>query len=211
MEQKPFGIRPYDINNSVIIPVTTALRKFDHSEITTVIAQMKPDVNYIAASNEIKKYFHKIANGLSVNVTSAEELILMVESSSKTFTILLGAIGSIALIVGGVGVMNMMLISVSERRQEIGIRKAVGARRRDIQSQFLMEAVILCLIGGFIGIIVGVSATYAIAHFSHWHFMMSPIPIFLGVGISSCVGVFFGFYPAHQAAKLDPIVALRSE
>jgi putative ABC transport system permease protein len=209
MEQKPMGMRPYDINDSIIIPASTALRIFDNSEITTIIAQMKPDADYIAASNEIKFFFAK--KGVAVNITSAEELIARVNDSSRTFTLLLGAIGSISLIVGGIGVMNMMLISVSERRQEIGIRKAVGARRRDIQSQFLIEAGVLCLIGGFIGIIAGVSVTYAIARFSHWHFALSPIPILLGVGISSCVGVFFGFYPARRAAKLDPIIALRTE
>ena len=142
---------------------------------------------------------------------SAEELIERMEKQMKLFTLLLGAVGSISLIVGGVGVMNVMLVSVTERRREIGIRRALGAKRGGIQSQFLIESMILSIIGGIFGIGLGVAASYVIAHFSKWEFLISYPAILLGFGVSSVVGIFFGFYPAHQAARLDPIAALRSD
>jgi len=120
-------------------------------------------------------------------------------------------VGSISLIVGGIGVMNVMLVSVTERRKEIGIRRALGAKRRDIQAQFLIESMILSFIGGIIGIAIGVSASYVIAYVSKWQFITSYVAILFGFGVSPAVGVFFGFYPARQAARLDPITALRSE
>jgi len=127
------------------------------------------------------------------------------------FTLLLGAIGSISLIVGGVGVMNVMLVSVSERRKEIGIRRAVGAERNDIQLQFLIESVLLSFVGGVVGLGVGVGAVAIICHFTGWEFFISTIAAVLGVGVSAAVGVFFGYYPARQAARLSPIDALRSD
>jgi putative ABC transport system permease protein len=123
----------------------------------------------------------------------------------RMFTLLLGAIGSISLIVGGIGVMNVMLVSVTERRREIGIRRALGARRRDIRNQFLIESVVLSMIGGLLGIVLGVGAAYVICIFTDWTFLVSA----LGVGVASAVGIFFGLYPAWQAARLDPIAALR--
>jgi len=129
----------------------------------------------------------------------------------QMFTLLLGAIGSISLIVGGVGVMNVILVSVTERRREIGIRRALGARRGDIRGQFLIESLILSMVGGLFGILVGVGASRLIAHFAKWQFSLSLGAILLGVGVSSAVGIFFGFYPARQASLLDPIVALKSD
>ena len=129
----------------------------------------------------------------------------------QMFTLLLGAIGSISLIVGGVGVMNVMLVSVSERKKEIGIRRAIGARQSDIQTQFLIESLVLCFVGGILGISVGIGASWVIAHVSHWQFIFSMVSVFLGVGVSVGVGIFFGFYPARQAARLSPIEALRAE
>jgi putative ABC transport system permease protein len=145
-----------------------------------------------------------------VEITSAEELIERMKKQMQMFSLLLGAIGSIALIVGGIGVMNVMLISVTERRSEIGLRRALGAQRGDIQSQFLIESVILCLVGGLIGIVLGTGVAFGFARLSQWQFVMSYTSVMLGFGVSTLVGVFCGFYPARTASRLDPIKALRS-
>ena len=133
------------------------------------------------------------------------------EAQLGVMTLLLGAVGSISLIVGGLGVMNVMLISVAERRREIGVRRALGATRGDIQRQFLIEALMLTVGGGIIGIVLGVGATYGLCRFFVWEFFASPMSIVAGVGVSSAIGIFFGFQPAYQASRLDPIVALQGE
>ncbi|MBA3011053.1 MAG: FtsX-like permease family protein [Desulfobacula sp.] len=127
------------------------------------------------------------------------------------FTLLLGAIGSISLVVGGIGVMNVMLVSVTERTREIGIRRALGAKQGDILLQFLIESVLLCIIGGLVGIGTGVGASWVISHYAHWQFSVSYDAMIMGVGVSLAVGIFFGIYPARQAARLSPILALKSE
>ena len=164
-----------------------------------------------AARDQVLNYFRSKTKSSSVKVTSPEEIIAQMEKQMQMFTLLLGAIGSISLIVGGVGVMNVMLVSVTERRREIGIRRALGAKRGDIRGQFLIESIILSLIGGFFGIIFGVGASRVISYFAHWHFALSIGAILLGVGVSNAVGIFFGYYPARQASLLDPIVALKSD
>ena len=107
--------------------------------------------------------------------------------------------------------MNVMLVSVSERKREIGIRRALGAKKMDIQAQFIIESLILCFLGGILGVVVGIGSSYTISHFSGWQFMISPLSIILGVGVSVLIGLFFGFYPARQAAGQSPIEALRSD
>jgi putative ABC transport system permease protein len=126
-------------------------------------------------------------------------------------TLLLAAIASVSLMVGGIGIMNIMLVSVTERTREIGLRMAVGARSRDILTQFLVEAVTLALIGGVIGILLGVGSSYAIAHFAGWRVQLALDSVVLAVGFAAAVGVFFGFYPARKASRLLPIEALRYE
>ena len=126
-------------------------------------------------------------------------------------SILLAAIASVSLIVGGIGIMNIMLVSVTERTREIGLRQAVGAKTRDILTQFLVEAVTLSLLGGAIGILIGVVASKLISVFAQWSTLISPASILLAFLFSALVGIFFGFYPARKAAFLDPIEALRYE
>ena len=144
-------------------------------------------------------------------VRSLEEMASVLTSTTTTMTWLLAAVAAVSLIVGGIGIMNIMLVSVVERTREIGIRMAVGARRRDILSQFLVEAVTLSVIGGLIGIGLGIAASATIATFAEWPFIFSLQAVLLAVGFSITVGVVFGFYPARRASLLDPIEALRHE
>ncbi|MEM7019302.1 MAG: ABC transporter permease [Pseudomonadota bacterium] len=203
------GILPYQTDQAILIPLSTARRFFENSDITNITARMKPNVHHLNASREVLNYFKMREPKLKIEVNSAEEIIRQLEKQMRLFTLLSGAIGSIALLVGGVGVMNIMLTSVVERRAEIGIRRAVGARQRDIQQQFLIESVVLALIGGILGIILGIGFAWLIAYINDWTFMLSVMSIVLGFSVSTVVGIFFGFYPARQAAKLDPVVALR--
>ena len=204
------GLRPYGINRAVLVPLSTALRSFENPDISTVMVRVNSQVPVEQVKNDIQDYFRRKVRGLTVEINSAEELIQRMKDQMKMFALLLAAIGSISLIVGGIGVMNVMLISVSERRSEIGLRRALGAQQRDIQSQFLIESVILCLAGGIIGITLGIGVSYIFAYFSKWQFIMSYYSIILGFGVSTAVGLFCGFYPARTAARLDPIKALRS-
>ena len=204
------GQRAFDVNRAVFLPITTGLRTLAGAEIQFVLARRRPDVDHAAAAREVEGYFRRKA-GLAVWVQSAERVIQQMQNQMRLFTLLLAVIGSISLIVGGVGVMNVMLASVTERRQEIGIRRALGARRRDIQTQFLVESVILALLGGGLGIALGVAAAYGICAYSGWAFLVSKTAMALGVAMAGAVGVFFGFYPAYQAARLDPIAAMRAK
>jgi putative ABC transport system permease protein len=145
------------------------------------------------------------------SVRNLTEAMSTAEESARVMSLLLGAIASIALLVGGIGIMNIMLVSVTERTREIGIRLAVGARERDILYQFLIEALVLSLIGGLIGLIIGVSASQLISHIFKWPTLVSLEALLLSFSFAGGVGMFFGFYPARKAAKLDPIEALRYE
>ncbi len=205
------GMRPYGINHAIFIPIQTVKRITSDAEINDIMVKISSDVHYTVAKKEIIDFFKRKLPKANIDIRSAEEIIQQMEKQMKLFTLLLGAIGSISLLVGGVGVMNVMLVSVTERRREIGIRRALGARKKDIQMQFITESVILCLIGGIMGIFLGIISSYIISKVSKWEFMISYLAIILGFGVSTLVGLFFGFYPANQAARLDPIAALKSE
>ena len=144
-------------------------------------------------------------------IRNLTEILQAQEDSSRVMTLLLASVASVSLLVGGIGIMNIMLVSVTERTREIGLRMAIGARSKDILTQFLVEAITLSLIGGFIGIVTGVGSSYLIAHFAGWATKLSVDAIMLAVGFSGTIGVFFGFYPARKASKLLPIEALRYE
>ena len=144
-------------------------------------------------------------------IRNLSEILQTQEESSKVMTYLLAAIASVSLLVGGIGIMNIMLVSVTERTREIGLRMAVGARGRDILMQFLVEAVTLSLIGGVIGIVLGLVGSEAISQFAEWRTQVPAASVATAFGFSAAVGVFFGFYPARKAAQLDPIEALRYE
>jgi len=202
---------PRYINWAFIMPMGTAQRYLEDNEIDSVTVRLEANSDYAAVGQQVKDYFAKQEKGLEVETHTAEKLIETKEQDAKRFTLLLGAIGSISMLVGGIGIMNVMLTSVMDRRREIGILRAIGARQRDIQWLFLMEAILLSLVGGVLGISLGIVASYFVAWFNDWQFLISSFAIFLGVGVSSGVGIFFGFYPAYKAAKLDPITALRSD
>ncbi len=140
-----------------------------------------------------------------------EEMAQTLERSSRTMTILLASVAAVSLLVGGIGIMNIMLVSVTERTREIGLRRAVGARSRDVLIQFLAEAVTLSMTGGMVGILLGVAASGSVGRFLRWTTVISPASVVIAAGVAAAVGIFFGFYPARQASQLDPIDALRYE
>ncbi len=199
-----------DANKSVFIPMSMAQRFDANAEIEFIIARSQPDAHYELVTEEVSSYFHGKDPSLKLDIVTAKQLIAQMESQTQLFTLLLAAVGSISLIVGGIGIMNIMLVSVAERRQEIAIRRAIGARRGDIQSQFLIESIILTLMGGILGIGLGLAATFGICQFTRWEFAVSYLSVFSGLGTAALAGIFFGFQPARQAARLDPIAGLQS-
>jgi putative ABC transport system permease protein len=151
------------------------------------------------------------ANVAELEKVTLEQLAMTMERASRTMTWLLAAVAAVSLLVGGIGIMNITLLSVTERTREIGLRMAMGARRKDVMRQFLFEAVVISAAGGLLGIVVGVIASVGIARSLQWATVVSPLSVALAFGVAAAVGVFFGWYPARRAAQLDPIVALRRE
>ena len=220
LEPKGQSLMGQDNDDVIYVPVTTAQKKLFGTLFPGMVGRIMVKVNDISelgnAENQITELLrqrhhigHKEEDDFSVrNLT---QMMQIAETSVRILSILLGSIASVSLLVGGIGIMNIMLVSVTERTREIGIRMAVGAKSWDIRLQFIIEAVTLSLIGGVIGIILGVSISKIIANLASWPTIVTPFSIFLGVGFSALVGIFFGFYPAYKASLLDPIDALRYE
>lgn len=208
---KENGFFNEDINQSVIIPIGGMAMVMKDVKINNAVLLLKPEINIDAVIEQIKMILNRQAPGLNVFVRSAKQIILSMENQGRIFTLLLAVIGGISLLVGGIGVMNVMLVSVSERKKEIGIRKAVGAKNSEIQGLFLVESVMLSLFGGSLGVAIGLAFTRTVAYFSQWPFTLHLMPPLAGFAVSFFTGVFFGFYPARRAAALEPIVSLRSE
>lgn len=202
---------PNNINQSIIVPISTSLLLSKYVKISSVVFRFKPGTNLTKLQNELTQSIQGLAPGNQLFFRSPEQIIQSLESQRQTLTLLLALIGSISLIVGGIGVMNIMLVSVVERRREIGVRMAIGAKRKDIQYMFLTEAIMLTVFGGVVGIIVGELISYVTAEVSGWGFKFFALPPIVGFIVSVLVGVFFGFYPALKASRLDPIETLRSE
>jgi len=200
-----------NINQGIIIPIQTSLRLNKYVNISNILFQLKHGSDIAKIENSLRREVQFMLPNKQLFFRSAEELLTSMRKQRQTFTLMLGAIGGISLLVGGIGVMNIMLVSVIERRREIGIRMAIGAKRRNIQTMFLTEAVVLTCFGGILGIIVGIIVSLLIAEFSHWGFHLFLLPPAVGFLVSVFVGVFFGFYPAYKAARLDPIETLRAE
>lgn len=200
-----------DVNRAIIVPIAGMRLLNKNVQVNNAVMSLYPNQSIEEVSNQIRQYIHLLEPNKNIFLRSAQQIIDSMESQGRTFTLLLAVIGSISLLVGGIGVMNVMLVSVTERKKEIGIRKAIGARQRDIQRLFLVESMTLSFIGGALGVALGVIVTRIIAYFSHWPFFISLTPVLAGFIISVTTGVFFGYYPAKRAAQLDPVVSLRSE
>ena len=200
-----------DVNQSIFIPIKGISQLSKYAKITDMILLLQQNADVDAVKQAITRFITFHAPDIKIFTRSAKELIKRMSNQHQIFTLLLAAIGGIALFVGGIGVMNVMLVSVAERRREIGIRKAIGARRRDIQLLFLFEAIILALFGGVLGIMSGIVVAIAIGYFANWGFSLFILPPLIGFIVSAATGIFFGFYPAYRAAQLNPIEALRYE
>jgi putative ABC transport system permease protein len=215
--QSPQG---QDQDDTIYVPVTTAQKKLFGTSfpgmVRIIMVKAKSTEDLGAAERQITellKQRHRIGpkQDNDFTVRNLTQFMQAAEQSSKVMTLLLGAIASVSLLVGGIGIMNIMLVSVTERTREIGIRMAVGAKTWDIRLQFIIEALTLSLIGGVAGILFGVSGSKVLSSLAGWPTVVSPLSVVLSFGFSGLVGIFFGFYPAYKASNLNPIDALRFE
>jgi len=215
--QSPMG---QDQDDVVYIPVTTAQKKLFGTTfpgmVRVIMVKAKTMEDLKPAEKQITdllKQRHRIRLGQENDFTvrNLTQVMQTAEQATRVMTILLGAIASVSLIVGGIGIMNIMLVSVTERTREIGIRMAIGAKTWDIRLQFIIEALTLSLMGGIIGIVIGLTGSEILSIIAGWPTIVSPLSIFLAFGFSGLVGIFFGFYPAYKASLLNPIEALRYE
>jgi putative ABC transport system permease protein len=217
LESKGAGMGGANQDDRILIPYTTAMKRITGDRyLRSVNVEIRSADRMDIAQQQITSLLrqrHRLTSDQSddFNIFNQKEIADTVNSISKIITLLLGSIAGISLVVGGIGIMNIMLVSVTERTREIGIRIAVGAEPGDIRLQFLIEAVTLSLLGGLIGVLCGVGASHLVGMFADFKAVVSSGSIVLAFGVSSVIGIFFGFYPAHKAAALDPIVALRYE
>jgi putative ABC transport system permease protein len=202
---------PSDFNGGVVVPLQVGRRILDSPNLNAAVLRLRPGADAKATGAWLTNTFQAAMPATAVQVQSARGLIATFKAQKAVQARFLAAIGAVSLLVGGIGVMNVMLMSVMERRREIGLRAAIGAKRRDIQIMFLAEAIVLAVGGGVSGTLLGLVAAYAAALLSHWTFSMALYALPLGCGVAILVGVVFGLYPAVRASKLKPIEALRSE
>jgi len=211
-----------DQDDVIVIPISTAKKKVlgrsqsNPRAVGAISVKVRADEDMAEAEQQIRDLLrqrHKLQPFQDDDfwLRNLSEVLQTQEESSRVMTYLLAAIASVSLLVGGIGIMNIMLVSVTERTREIGLRMAVGARGRDILAQFLIEAVTLSLIGGIAGITLGLAGSRAISYFAEWRTLVAPEAIGMAFFFAAAIGIFFGFYPARKAARLDPIEALRYE
>jgi len=211
-----------DQDDLILVPLTTAKKKVlgvsqaNARAVSVISVKVRPGEDMNEAEDQIRALLrqrHRLQPFQDDDfwLRNLSEILQTQEDSSRVMTYLLAAIASVSLLVGGIGIMNIMLVSVTERTREIGLRMAVGARRRHILLQFLIEAVTLSLIGGVIGIALGLGGSRAISYFAEWRTLVAPESIVIAFGFAAGIGIFFGFYPARKASRLDPIEALRYE
>jgi putative ABC transport system permease protein len=204
-------------DEQILIPLQTArFRVFGTDRLRTIAVQVRDGVPLEQGMVDLERILrreHKIRPGgdNDFQVRNSREFLATQQAATQILTALLASIAAVSLVVGGIGIMNIMLVSVTERTREIGVRKALGATRTNILLQFLIEALVLCITGGTIGILLGVGAAVGLSKLMHWNTLISPASIAIAFGFSAGVGLFFGIWPARKAASLDPIVALRYE
>ncbi|MBI2202446.1 MAG: ABC transporter permease [Candidatus Rokubacteria bacterium] len=217
LERKGLNYAGVDEDDQIVIPISTALRRlFNVTHLNSLYLQSRDERSMALASAQVTELLrerHRIKPGLADDfmVQTQGEILATAQETGQTFSLLLGSVAGISLLVGGIGILALMVISVRERTREIGVRRAVGARQHDILLQFVMEATALSLLGGVAGIAIGLAGGVALSYATGWPTAVSPLAIALAFGVSAAIGVFFGAYPARRAARLDPIVALRAE
>ena len=206
-----------DQDDTILVPITTAQRRLMgithvHWVVASAVSESQVDAA-VTQITDLLRQRHRIRPGDNDDffIRTQLEAANTAEATSKVMTLLLASIAAVSLLVGGIGIMNIMLVSVTERTREIGIRRAIGAKRRDILMQFLVEAAFLSLAGGALGVGLGTIAASLISSLARWPTMIEPSAVVLAFGFASLVGLFFGFYPARRASRLDPIEALRYE
>jgi putative ABC transport system permease protein len=198
----------------VFLPVTTAQRKFEHellaSPLDEILVRLAPGVSPRESAAVIRPLLDGIHGGVDdYEIVVPEALLEQSRQTQRLFNIVMGAIAGISLLVGGIGIMNIMLASVLERTREIGVRRAIGARREDIVLQFLVESFSISAIGGLMGVAIGIGIAQAVATYAHWPTVVTAASLVLALGVSMAVGIVSGLYPAVRASRIDPIVALR--
>ncbi len=220
MEEKGQSLGGQDQDDVIYIPLTTAQKRITGKAIPGQVghifvkARSTEDLPRAESQiNELLRQRHRIGPNKEEDFTvrNLTQMLQMAQQFANVMTLLLGAIASVSLVVGGIGIMNIMLVSVTERTREIGIRMAVGAKARDIRLQFIIEAMTLSLIGGIAGIILGAICSTIISKIAGWPTVVSPLSVVLAFGFAGLIGIFFGFYPAYKASLLNPIDALRYE
>lgn len=210
------GSGPTNQDDMVIVPLSTAQKLLSgSSHISNISVQASSENAMTQVQQDITQLLlsrHNVtADSADFSIINQEDIVETATETTNTFTALLAAIAGISLLVGGIGIMNMMLTTVTERTREIGLRKAIGAKKKDVRLQFLSEVIILTFVGGGIGIALGIGIAWAVTYFSSTATEVLPSSIFLAFGVSTTIGIIFGYYPAWKAAQLNPIEALRYE
>jgi putative ABC transport system permease protein len=222
LDRKGQSVWGDDQDDVALVPLTTVRRQFLGTSrasprlvhnISVKFMERASAEETMAAIRDLLRQRHRLQEGQEETfiVRNLAEAANVEQTATRVLSLLLAAVASVSLVVGGIGIMNIMLVTVTERTREIGLRLAVGARQRDVLAQFLIEAVTLALLGGGLGVVAGISAAAAIALLAQWPVVIDLRGLLLAIGFAATVGVFFGFYPARQAARLDPIAALRYE
>jgi putative ABC transport system permease protein len=217
LHPKGLSLSGQDQDDTIMLPYTTAQKKIKgitwlDDILCSAVSQDSVKVAGQEATAVLRDRHHlRPEEEDDFNIRNPEDIIQAQLDSSKTLTVLLIAIASVSLLVGGIGIMNVMLVSVTERTREIGVRVAVGATEAAIQLQFLGESIMLSVVGGAVGVLLGIFGSYLVGQTLHWQMEMSVEAVVVAAVFSICVGVFFGYYPARKASRLDPIEALRYE